>query len=136
MGLSMMIPVVRYRDCTAALRFLTQVFGFAAGVSFRDEAGNIIHAELWAGDGAIMIGPVKETPFSGVMRQPNEAGGVTASLYVVTDDPDADHARAVDAGFEIVLPLRDEPYGSREFSVRDPEGQVWTFGTYRPAPTG
>ena len=35
------------------------------------------------------------------------------------------------AGAEIFSPLRDEDYGSRGFGVRDPEGNLWAFGTYR-----
>ena len=53
-------------------------------------------------------------------------------LYLVVSDPDAHHARAVDAGAEVVIPLRDEEYGSRGYSALDPEGNVWSFGTYRP----
>lgn len=129
-----LMPVLRYRDCNKALYFLTNVFGFTEGSAFRDKAGNVQHAELWFGNGGIMIGPVADTPFSKVLRQPDEAGGVTASLYCVVNDPDAHHARSKAAGFEMVLPLRDESYGSREYSVRDPEGHVWTFGTYDPQP--
>jgi uncharacterized glyoxalase superfamily protein PhnB len=54
-----------------------------------------------------------------------------ASLYIVTDDPDGAHERATAAGAELVRPLRDEDYGSRGFSVRDPEGNILSFGTYR-----
>jgi uncharacterized glyoxalase superfamily protein PhnB len=57
-----------------------------------------------------------------------------ACLYLVVDDPDALHRRAVAAGAEIVMPLTDQAYGSREFAARDPEGNVWCCGTYRPAP--
>jgi uncharacterized glyoxalase superfamily protein PhnB len=53
-------------------------------------------------------------------------------LYLVVSDPDAHHARAVEAGAEVVIPLRDEEYGSRGYSALDPEGNVWSFGTYRP----
>ena len=136
MTTSALFPVIRYRDCTAALSFLTKTFGMTEGTSFRDEAGKVVHAELWCGSGCLMIGPVTDTPFSKVMRQPEEAGGVTASLFVVTDDPDGHFARSQAAGFEILLPLRDESYGSREYSVRDPEGHAWTFGTYSPQPKG
>ncbi|MCU1447975.1 MAG: putative enzyme related to lactoylglutathione lyase, partial [Acidimicrobiales bacterium] len=41
--------------------------------------------------------------------------------------------RATKAGAEIVLPIKDEDYGSRGFTARDPEGNLWTFGTYRGA---
>lgn len=129
-----LMPALRYRDCDAAVDFLTGVFGFTEGVAFRDDAGKVQHAELWLGRGGIMIGPVADTPFSKVMRQPDEAGGVTASFFCYVADPDAHFARSQAAGFEIVLPLRDESYGSREYSVRDPEGHVWTFGTYAPQP--
>ena len=30
------------------------------------------------------------------------------------------------------MELTDTDYGSRDFSVRDPEGNVWSFGTYAP----
>ena len=47
-------------------------------------------------------------------------------------DADAAHARAVAAGAQIIRPLQDTPYGSREFGVKDPEGHTWTVGTYDP----
>lgn len=131
-----LVPALRYRDCSRALEFLTGIFGFVEGGVYRDDEGKVQHAELWLGSSAIMLGPVADTPFGRVMRQPDEAGGVTASLFCVVGDPDAHFARSQAAGFEIILPLRDESYGSREYSVRDPEGHVWTFGTYqmqRPA---
>jgi uncharacterized glyoxalase superfamily protein PhnB len=129
-----LMPVLRYRDCNKAVEFLTNVFGFTEGAAFRDDKGNVQHAELWFGNGGIMIGPVADTPFGKVMRQPAEAGGVTASFFCVVNDPDAHFARSEAAGYEIILPLRDEPYGSREYSVKDPEGHAWTFGTYEPVP--
>jgi uncharacterized glyoxalase superfamily protein PhnB len=54
-------------------------------------------------------------------------------VYVVVDDPDALHDRASAAGAEIVMPLTDQDYGSREFAARDLYGNVWSFGTYRPS---
>ena len=129
-----LMPVLRYRDCNPALDFLTKVFGFTEGNAFRDDKGNVQHAEVWFGNGGIMIGPVADTAFRKVIPQPRDAGGVTGSFYAVVNDPDAHHARTKKAGFDIILPLRDESYGSREYSVRDPEGHIWTFGTYDPQP--
>ncbi|MGX7676636.1 VOC family protein [Plantactinospora sp. DSM 117369] len=43
------------------------------------------------------------------------------------------YARAVAAGAEVVQEPRDTDYGSRDFLVRDPEGNRWSFGTYRGA---
>jgi uncharacterized glyoxalase superfamily protein PhnB len=56
----------------------------------------------------------------------------TRSAYIVVPDADAVHARAVAAGAEIIRPLQDTPYGSREFALRDPEGHSWSIGTYDP----
>ena len=52
------------------------------------------------------------------------------AVYVVCDDPDTLFERAATAGVEVVRGLADEDYGSRGFTVRDPEGNLWSFGTY------
>ncbi len=51
----------------------------------------------------------------------------------MTDDPDGLHTRATEAGAEIVASLHDTDYGSRDFTARDPEGVLWSFGTYAGA---
>ncbi|MNT65650.1 Glyoxalase-like domain protein [compost metagenome] len=67
------------------------------------------------------------------MRQPDETGGLgTQSIYLVVTDVDAVHARAVAAGAVIVLALKDEDYGGRGFTCRDPEGHLWSIGSYDP----
>jgi len=53
-------------------------------------------------------------------------------IYVAIDDPDAHHDRARAAGAQIVRELADQDYGSREYSARDLEGNLWSFGTYDP----
>jgi uncharacterized glyoxalase superfamily protein PhnB len=60
-------------------------------------------------------------------------GFETHASYVVVDDPDALHDRAKAAGATIERELSDQDYGSREFTARDPEGNLWSFGTYRPS---
>jgi uncharacterized glyoxalase superfamily protein PhnB len=75
-----------------------------------------------------MIADLRRTDSPFVMPGP-------VSVYLVVDDPDALHARAAAAGAELVRDLQDQPYGSREFSVRDPGGNVWSLGTYRPGST-
>jgi len=58
-----------------------------------------------------------------------------AVVYVVVEDPDALHDRAKAAGAQIVAEPSDQDYGSRDFAAADPEGNVWSFGTYRPGPS-
>ena len=56
----------------------------------------------------------------------------TQGLYVALDGVDAHYAQAVAEGAEILRPLADTDYGSREYTARDLEGNLWSFGTYRP----
>jgi uncharacterized glyoxalase superfamily protein PhnB len=90
-------------------------------------SGPVEHAELSWDNGMVMIG---SEPVEGDGRLAWPAG--VGAVYVIVDDPDAHHRRAVAAGAEIVQPLKDEDYGSRGYTTRDPEGVLWTFGTYRP----
>lgn len=119
-------PTFRYADARAAIDFLTSTLGFAAGEVSTGEDGTVQHAELAFGSGVIMIGQ------RGAEPGPWDTG--RAVTYLVVDDPDAHHDAAVAAGATVVMPLTDQPYGSREYAVEDPEGNRWSVGTYRPQP--
>jgi uncharacterized glyoxalase superfamily protein PhnB len=122
-------PALTYADAPAAIRFLVEAFGFVETLVVPGEGGReIVHAELrWPEGGGVMLGSTgDDTEFS--QRKPG-----TTSTYVVTDAPDALFDRATAAGAEVVRGLRNEDYGSRGFTVRDPEGNLWSFGTYRGA---
>jgi uncharacterized glyoxalase superfamily protein PhnB len=122
-------PTLTYTDAPAALRFLTEAFGFdQALVVPGEEDGVVAHAELrWPLGGGVMLGSIRP----GSLADVRHAG--TSSVYVVTDGPDALFERATAAGAEVVQGLYDADYGSRGFTVRDPEGNLWSFGTYRGA---
>jgi uncharacterized glyoxalase superfamily protein PhnB len=127
-------PALRARDARGLIRFLVDAFGFVENVAWGDQPDGggdvVVHAQLdWPEGGGIMLGSVREDPED---RWPVQPG--TAGCYVATSDPDAVHARAVAAGAEITDPLHDTDYGSREFAARDPEGNRWSFGTYRGEP--
>lgn len=121
---------MRYRDPSAAVDWLKKAFGFAEHSVYRDEGGAIVHAELSLGAGIVMLGQYDGADWLG--GNPPDPLASTISIYVAVDDPDAHHDRAIAAGAQIVRPLTDEDYGSREYSARDPEGNLWSFGTYRP----
>nr|WP_274705708.1 VOC family protein [Salipiger pentaromativorans] len=124
---------MRYADCDAALAFLTGALGFAEHAVYRDSYGRIIHAELKQGDGFLMFGPEhRDSPMGRHMLRPPAAGGVTAAIYVCVSNVAGHFARAVGAGAEILLPLEELPYGGQSYTVRDPEGQIFTFGEYHP----
>jgi uncharacterized glyoxalase superfamily protein PhnB len=130
---SSIIPGHRYRNAPAAIDWLCQVFGFERKAVFEGENGTIAHAELTLGNGMIMLGSGKDGESRRSFKSPDELGGIeTRSLYIVVPDADAVHARAVAAGANITTPLHDTPYGSRDFTVKDPEGHTWNVGTYDP----
>jgi uncharacterized glyoxalase superfamily protein PhnB len=118
-------PTLRYDDAHSAIKFLTHAFGLVAGEIVNDDRGRVAHAVLGWHHGLIMISSRRDEP------SPFDTG--RAVLYLASEDPDAVHDRAVAAGAEIVMGLVDQEYGSREFAARDPEGNVWCFGTYQPA---
>jgi uncharacterized glyoxalase superfamily protein PhnB len=130
---STIIPGHRYRNAPAAIDWLCQVFGFERHAVYEGENGSIGHAELTLGDGMIMLGSGKDDEYGRGFKAPDELGGIqTRSVYLVVPDADAAYSRALAAGAEVVRPLQDTPYGSREFTVKDPEGHTWSAGTYDP----
>jgi len=121
-------PTLLYDDAPAAIEFLTTGFGFTASIVVPNEADPSVieHCQLhWPEGGGIMLGSANRpgNPFS---QRATGAGAV----YVVTAQPDAVHDRAIAAGAGAFAPLEDHDYGSRGFSVTDPEGNIWSFGTY------
>ncbi len=129
------IPCLRYRDAPAAIDWLCSAFGFEKQAVYPNPDGTIAHAQLSFGNGMIMLGSVleNETEFGGLMKQPDQIGGFeTQSAYVVVADADAIYTRAKAAGAQIVIDIKDEDYGGRGFTCRDPEGHIWSFGTYDP----
>jgi uncharacterized glyoxalase superfamily protein PhnB len=122
-------PTLRARDARALIAFLVEAFGFEETVVY-GEGGRVDHAQLsWPPGGGIMLGSVRGEDGDGWPLQPGSFGA-----YVVTDDPDAVFARATAAGAEVLTGLHETGYGSRDFAVRDPEGNRWSFGTYRGEP--
>lgn len=130
---STIMPTLRYQDAPAAIDWLCHVFGFARHAVYANPDGTIAHAELTLGNGMIMLGSTKDDAYGRGFKTPDELGGVeTRSAYIVVADADAVYARARVAGGTIVRELQDTPYGSREFTVKDPEGHSWSVGTYDP----
>ena len=126
------IPALQYQDAPAAIEFLCRAFGFEKNAVYEGEGGSIAHAQLKLGNGMVMLGSVKDTEYGKLLVRPRDAGGVTMSVYVVVEDADAHFARAKAAGAEIAREPVTQDYGGRDYTCKDPEGHIWTFGTYDP----
>jgi uncharacterized glyoxalase superfamily protein PhnB len=128
-----LISGMRYRDASKAIEWLCDVFGFEKHLVVPNDDGTIAHAQLTFGNGMIMLGSVSDNEFGKNIKQPDEIGGAeTQTVYVIVNDADVIYERAKEAGAEIVMDIKDEDYGGRGFSCKDPEGHLWNFGTYDP----
>jgi len=128
-------PSVRYNDAKAAIAWLKSALAFEENVVYAGDGDTIAHAQLQLAGNVIMLGSVKDDPYG---TSPKNLGGVTGGIYIALDgdaEVDADYARAKAAGAQIIRELEDTDYGSHEFGVCDPEGHIWSFGTYRPQAT-
>jgi uncharacterized glyoxalase superfamily protein PhnB len=128
------IPALRYRDAPAAIEWLCRAFGFEKHAVYPNPDGTIAHAELSFGTGMIMLGSVSNAgPHSHLIRQPDEIGGAeTQSPCLIVSDCDAVYKTAKDAGAHMVMDIADMPYGGRAFTCSDPEGHLWSVGSYDP----
>ncbi|MEA2377771.1 MAG: hypothetical protein QOD13_1678 [Thermoleophilaceae bacterium] len=120
-------PVLRYQDAHAAIVFLEQAFGFQRHAVHEGDGGAVVHSELRFGDQVVMVSS------AGGGNPVFDQGVGRTTVYVAVDDVDSLHDSASAAGAEIIMPPTDQDYGSRDFAARDPEGNIWSFGTYRPS---
>ena len=127
------IPTLRYDDARGAIDWLCEAFGFEKHLVVTGENGKVAHAQLVFGNGMIMLGSTGDDDFGKLQKPPSRLGGIgSQSPYIIVEDADRHHARAVAAGAEIVMEIEDQDYGGRGYSCRDSEGHVWSFGTYDP----
>ncbi|MCI0598761.1 MAG: VOC family protein [Beijerinckiaceae bacterium] len=131
---STIIPCLGYRDAPRMIGWLCDTFGFKRHAVYEDDKGGIAHAELTLGAGMIMCGSEGSgsEEFGRLQKTPAVLGGTTQSPYVAVADADEVYGRAKRNGAEIVIEIKDESYGGRGFSCRDPEGHLWNIGTYDP----
>lgn len=123
----------RYRDPEMVIKWLCGAIGFTMHARHPEE-GEIAHAELAYGSAMIMLGAVRDDDYGGMVGEPGAQGG--KSTYLAVDDVDALFARVEQSGVVIERGLTDQDYGSRDFLCRDPEDNIWCFGTYWPKAGG
>jgi uncharacterized glyoxalase superfamily protein PhnB len=123
-------PAMRFRNAENMIAWLVNAFGFSVHAKHVDGDGQLVHSQLSLGSSMIMCGQARDDAYGQLVGEPNGKGG--KSVYVAVSDVDALFVRAKKAGATILEELTDRHYGNREFVCRDPEGNVWSFGTYWP----
>jgi uncharacterized glyoxalase superfamily protein PhnB len=120
-------PTLQAKNAPALIDFLADTLGFVKTAVYAD-GDQVAHAQLdWPEGGGVMLG--SHQPQNTWSREPGTAG-----MYVVTDHVDALYERVRHSGADIVREIADQEYGNREFSIADPEGNLWSFGPYRGEP--
>ena len=117
-----------------------QLSGFATPSGFnkhlvvQGENNSIAHAQLAFGNGIVMLGSANrpDSEYGKLVKAPDPSGALTQTVYVVVPDADAIYERARRAEAEILISIKNEEYGGRGFTCRDPERHIWNFGTYDP----
>lgn len=131
---STVIPGLRYRDAHAAIEWLCSVLGFERRLVVPHGENDIAHAQLTLGGGMVMLGSMRDDEHGHHVIASEPEGKLTQAAYIVVDDSDiqALYERVKAKGARIVMELEEQPYGGSLFAVRDPEGQLWSIGSYDP----
>lgn len=123
-GYHSITPYLGIDRAAEAIDFYKKAFGATQVMRLDMPDGKVGHAELRIGDSAIMLGsPCDEM----ALRNPDEHTSVGLHLYV--NDVDAQFKQAVAAGAAVVSEPKDQFYGDRSASVKDPFGHLWFLAT-------
>ncbi len=125
-----LMPVLSFRDGLRTIEWLCAAFGFEQAMVVAGEDGFVHHCELALGRQLVMGGSAggDSTEWKRIAHPPGRA-----MFYVALDGGlEAHFERARAAGAEIVIAIEQKEYGGADYSARDPEGNLWTFGTYVP----
>lgn len=128
-----LVPILRYRDLQAAIDWLCSTLGFEVHFISRNADGSVAYAQLIIGNAIIILAPMNSSAFDRLMVQPDQVGGAeTQMCYFFVADADAHYALAKSANAELVIDISENDRGQRGYSCRDPEGHIWSFGTFNP----
>lgn len=125
-GYHSLTPYMGIDKAGEAIEFYKKAFGATQVMRLDMPDRRVGHAELRIGDSSLMLG----TPCDQMaLRNPDEHTSIGLHLYV--EDVDAQFQRAVDAGATVVSEPKDQFYGDRSASVKDPFGHLWFLATHK-----
>ncbi|MCF5689424.1 VOC family protein [Pseudomonas sp. PA-1-3F] len=125
-GYHSLTPYMGIDKAGEAIEFYKKALGATQVMRLDMPDGRVGHAELRIGDSSLMLG----TPCDQMaLRNPDEHTSIGLHLYV--EDVDAQFQRAVDAGATVVSEPKDQFYGDRSASVKDPFGHLWFLATHK-----
>jgi PhnB protein len=127
-GYHTVTPYLSIKGAARAIDFYKKAFGATELCRLTGPNGSVGHAEIKIGDSPVMLSD--ECPDMG-SKSPETLGGSPAGIALYVEDADAIFARAIAAGAVEVRPLKDQFWGDRSGTVRDPFGYSWTICTHK-----
>ena len=120
-GFRVVTPYLVAADGLALLEFTKQ--GLGAEELMRAVMPTGVHAEVRIGDTNLMVGGgLSDKQFAGSLQP--------GALHIYVEDTDAVTRRAVGAGAALLDEPRDQEYGERSATVKDPHGNFWYIATH------
>jgi PhnB protein len=126
-GYHSVTPYLIIKGAADAIEFYKKAFG-ATELFRMDHEGKVGHAEIKIGDSPIMLSD--EAPEMGY-SSPTTLGGTPVSIMIYVEDVDTIFKQALAAGGEEQKPVKDQFYGDRSGSLKDPFGHVWHVATHK-----
>jgi PhnB protein len=121
-GLRTLTPYLVAADGLALLDFVHKAFD--AKEIMRAVMPTGVHGEVRIGDTTLMMGGgLPGKTFPGTLQP--------GALHVYVEDADAVTKKAIAAGAALIDELRDQEYGERSSTVKDPHGNVWYIATHQ-----
>jgi PhnB protein len=122
-GFHMVTPYLVAENGPELLEFIKQALGGEETFRTVGPAGGL-HAEVRIGDSMLMVG-------GGIPGREFRSAPHTHALHVYVEDADGVCKKAVAAGATLIDEPRDQEYGERSGSVKDPAGNIWYIATHK-----
>ena len=127
-----LIPNLVYHDADEAIIWLDRAFGFTVLLRVEGEGGRIEHAQLVRDEMMIMLSSVRDDEYGRHFETPKAKGISTQGAYIIVMMSRALMSAHWRQAHKWWLSFESQDYGGEGFTVRDPEGHIWSFGDYDP----
>jgi uncharacterized glyoxalase superfamily protein PhnB len=121
------IPYLFYEDVATAAAWLCEAFDFTETLRHTTRDGTVTHVELTCGGESIMLGAVDRREGQALGYRVARGQPHSSFVFIIIPDVEAHFERAVRGGATVISAPEDKPYGQRQYTVQDPEGQRWSF---------
>ena len=127
-GYHTITPYLFVKGAAGAMEFYKKAFGAEELLRFPGQDGKVGHAELKIGNSVVML--ADEYPEMG-FKSPTTLGGPGFSMLVYVENVDVAFKQAIAAGATEIRPVKDEFYGDRVGTLKDPFGHIWSIATHK-----